>query len=186
MDEFTKDLFKREIGRQCSYGVSAHREMGLAFARSLSRDPFVTLDPFWFWAQAFLLAAANISKLLWGTKAESAVRRQALRDELETTDESPVRNRAIRNHFEHFDERIEAAAPSGIVIDSNVMPKGAIAIEIEEATERSQLRNYDPSTETLTFWTDEIRAREVVTELVRIGMAAGHFRPMPVCGLSTD
>jgi hypothetical protein len=129
------------------------------------------------WGQAFLIAAANVSKSLRGVNEGTAARRQELREELDTSDESPVRDRAIRNHFEHFDERIEGAAPSRIFIDSTVMPREAISVQIAQATEQSQLRNYDPLSHTLTFWEDEIRVGEVVSELVRIGMATGYYQP---------
>jgi hypothetical protein len=118
------------------------------------------------WGQAFLIAAANVSKSLRGVNERTAARRQGLREELDTSD-----------HFEHFDERIEGAAPSRIFIDSTVMPREAISVQIAQATEQSQLRNYDPLSHTLTFWEDEIRVGEVVSELVRIGMATGYYQP---------
>jgi hypothetical protein len=45
MDEFTKDLFKREIGRQCNYGVAAKGHMDRAYGRTFTQAH--DLEAFW-------------------------------------------------------------------------------------------------------------------------------------------
>jgi len=117
MNEQAMSFFLDELYRQCDYGVRAHRQMDAVLP---------DLDDFWFWAQAFLIAAGNASKLLWGVDDKAAKRRRALRDRLEVTADSPLRDRALRNHFEHFDERIEDAVATGAIIDTSVLPPGAI------------------------------------------------------------
>jgi hypothetical protein len=163
MDDFEKSVFKQEIQRQCDYAAAARREMTRAL------DAGELDSSFWFWTQAFLIAAANVSKLLWGKDAAAAARRRDLRDDLGVTDDSPIRPRSIRNHFEHFDERIEDAVRTGAVVDTNFVPKGAIDAGPRK---HSYLRNYDAGTDTLMFWHDEIHVGTVVEELIRIGRAA--------------
>src|SRR5579862_3776447 len=59
-----------------------------------------------FHIQAFLVAAANVSKLLW--PSGNRKRGNELRRLLSVTEDSPIANRTLRNHFEHFDERIDS------------------------------------------------------------------------------
>jgi len=51
MNEHETSFFLRELYRQCGYGVRAHRHMDAVLPN---------LDEFWFWAQAFLIAAGNV------------------------------------------------------------------------------------------------------------------------------
>src|SRR5690606_41542207 len=60
----------------------------------------------WASIQSILVAAANVSKILWLAKA-SATRGEHLRKLLDVPDDSFLQHRTIRNHFEHYDERVE-------------------------------------------------------------------------------
>jgi hypothetical protein len=144
--------------------------------------PTRSLDEFWFWVQSFLAAAANVSKLLWGTNRKAEGRRRELRQTLGVTDASPVRARTLRNHFEHLDERIEMSAEAGNFVGDSVMPSGAFYHE-ESMPERAkaQLRNFDPFTGKLSVWDDELDIDALAAELVSIAEAAG-----PVYGPITD
>lgn len=70
------------------------------------------------YAHAFLVHAANASKLLWPSSSrgrgrhpysvEDRTRRAgAMREALGIPEDSPLQSRALRDHFEHFDERLE-------------------------------------------------------------------------------
>ena len=63
----------------------------------------------WFAVQGVLTAAANLSKLLWGSgdKPGAQASRAPLRSSVGVTNDSPLRSPKVRNHFEHIDERIE-------------------------------------------------------------------------------
>jgi len=69
-------------------------------------------DRFWHSVQSLLMAAANVSKLLWPVyrKGENLVpdREEELRKSLDIGDKhSPLSDRTLRNHFEHYDARLE-------------------------------------------------------------------------------
>lgn len=77
----------------------------------------VLVPRFWYCTQAFLAAAANISKLLWppSTKAGARKRGRELRALIggeAAADDSAlnVAGRTLRNLFEHFDERLDTWA----------------------------------------------------------------------------
>lgn len=70
----------------------------------------------WCSIQSILVAAGNISKILWPNKKYKA-RGETLRQLLKVNEDSILSNREFRNHFEHYDERIEEwFAKSGSVV----------------------------------------------------------------------
>ena len=72
-----------------------------------------------------------------------------MRQSLGIADESPLKSRAFRNHFEHFDERLETwgiSQRTHMVVDSNIGTLGSIV----GGASAVYVRNFDPSTETLT------------------------------------
>lgn len=129
-------VFTGEVANQCSYALRAFGD--LEEADSVP-DTFAAI-------QAFLIATANISKLLWGSKQTPtrATERAPLRRALSVGDESPLKLRQWRNYFEHYDERIEKwarADPARNYVDQNV---GSID-EIAGPSPHSFMRNYDPT-----------------------------------------
>jgi hypothetical protein len=109
----------------------------------------------WFSVQAFLVAAANVSKLLWPNPEDTRQfpeRGPELRATLEMAEDCPLKPpRTFRNHFEHFDARLEkwaASSPRRNFIDSNIGP-GCLASGGES---RDHFRNFDTTTFTVTFW----------------------------------
>ncbi|RKD92634.1 hypothetical protein [Mangrovibacterium diazotrophicum] len=60
----------------------------------------------WCSIQSILVAAGNVSKILWPGK-EYVLRGERLRQILKVENGNPLSNRKFRNHFEHYDERIE-------------------------------------------------------------------------------
>jgi hypothetical protein len=101
MDSFLKDLFLREIRRQCQFAISDYSEMTQAIGVGDNYKLFHSI-------QSFLIAAANISKIFWPVKDKYKQRGQEHRNLLSVDENnSPLKTRDPRNIFEHFDERIE-------------------------------------------------------------------------------
>ncbi len=136
-------IFQREVERQCRFAIVAADDVEQALATKDS-------DRLWYSVQAFLVAAGNISKLLWPPNPGCPRRADTLRKSLSVKGDSPLKPRVFRNHFEHFDERLERWAETtqkGAFIDSNVGPAG----RIRGVSERDYLRNFESATWTVTF-----------------------------------
>jgi hypothetical protein len=87
------------------HAAGQHRTTSDEVAR-LEADRRVEYDRVFFYAHAFLIHAANISKLLW-PKPKSAARGSQLRAILSVPGQSPLNKRSRRNDLEHIDERLE-------------------------------------------------------------------------------
>ena len=164
-----EDLFMGELHRQCIFALMAYE--GLTKSLELTKQADTDkLDRFWYSIQAFMVAVANVSKILWpyapfGSElpAETSTRRERLRNLLSLEESSPLKPRKFRNHFEHYDFEIEewaAKSKDRMVVDSNIGPldlspgitPGPVAY----------MRNFDPVKYTLIFTDEEFQIREVV------------------------
>jgi len=129
------------------------------------------MDRIWHAIQAFLVAAGNVSKLLWPAKASASNRGEELRLVLTVVDDSILSPRTFRNHFEHFDERLESWAASSTrknLADSNVGPSGMI-----QGLEPSDcLRNLDTTQMAVTFRGDTYLLTPLVEALRELHVAA--------------
>jgi hypothetical protein len=128
------------------------------------------MDRVWFSLQNLVIAAANVSKALWGSNKQAAARRTDLRQSLNVNDDSPLfPPRTMRDHFEHYDERLEewdAKSVNHWHIDRNL---GSFASAMSPPADRLELfRNYDPNTEVVTFWGDDFDIPAIVAEVDRI------------------
>ena len=97
-----------------------------------------TSDRFWLSIDSFLIAVANISKILWPSRPPKCDRckfwpelppkvleeRQS-QNILSIDDSSPIASRKFRNYFEHYDFKIEELSKgthhNTILFDSNVI-----------------------------------------------------------------
>lgn len=61
----------------------------------------------WGSIQLILIAAGNVSKILWPIRKEYKDRGIQLRTFLKIEDGNPISDRKFRDHFEHYDERLE-------------------------------------------------------------------------------
>ena len=78
----------------------------------------------WCSIQSILVAAGNISKILWPNK-KYEIRGERLRQWLKVENDNPLSNRKFRNHFEHYDERVEEwfnNKSGGVYIDLAMNP----------------------------------------------------------------
>jgi hypothetical protein len=154
MEPMILRIFQREVERQCRFALIAVQDLALALQ---NRD----MDRLWYSVQAFLVAAGNVSKLLWPPKPLLPERAAELRASLAVGEDSPLEPRTFRNHFEHFDERLEKWATSpkrGTFIDSNVGPPDAIA----GFEPRDFLRHFDPTNLVITFRGDAYSLQPVI------------------------
>ncbi len=143
METMILRIFQREVERQCRFALIAVQDLNKKLQTT-------EMDRIWYSVQAFLVAAGNISKLLWPRKPLLPQRGAELRASLFVDDDSPLKPRTFRNHFEHFDERLEKWATSSErhnFADSNVGPLGAIG-GLEPG---DFLRNFDITDFAVTF-----------------------------------
>jgi len=73
---------------------------------SASKESFDQIEV-WSSIQSILVAAGNVSKILWPQKEKYAGRGERLRELLKVSEDNILFDRKFRNHFEHYDERIE-------------------------------------------------------------------------------
>ncbi|HEV2810808.1 MAG TPA: hypothetical protein VGV93_10495 [Acidimicrobiales bacterium] len=173
MDPIALRAFQREVAKQCRFALASIDLLNRAnqtlaelwaedFPSKESRQQTeVTQYQLWFSIQSFLISAANISKLLWGTKAGTNAEKWAkrkrerlqVRTSLGVADNSILKlSPEFRNHYEHFDERIEDWAERSSsachVLLNDVI--GATAT-VHGLDSDSFMRSYDPATQRLSF-----------------------------------
>jgi len=139
---------------------------------SVSKD---NLDQIEVWSsiQSILVAAGNVSKILWPQKAYEA-RGERLRELLKVDDSNILSDRKFRNHFEHYDERIEdwfKKQSSAVYSDLAVDPFKSIWGNVPT----NQHRAYGPLTHTLTFRGESFDLAAVLKELKEIRIKCSDF-----------
>jgi predicted dienelactone hydrolase len=146
-------IFQNELRTQCEFIVVGAQlaQAALDDRDSDSRDRHRQI---WFGLQSVLISASNVSKLLWGSRAQPVVEARApLRDSVGIGDDSPLSSRNIRNDFEHFDERLEEwfgqEGPKTYIV-RYIGPPGGILIGGAPPTQ--PFGQFDPTTATMTFW----------------------------------
>lgn len=131
-----------------------------------SNDHFDELEV-WSSIQSILIAAGNVSKILWPSRKSSAVRGKRLRTLLNVDDLHLLSDRNFRNHFEHYDERIEdwfEKNCSAVYTDSSINPFGSIW----GSNPPNLHRTYDPLTQTLTFRGESVNLAALLKVLEEI------------------
>jgi hypothetical protein len=158
--EFTQHLFLGEIAFQCQLAAKAAERLPAC------DEQFDSIEV-WSAIQSILIAAANVSKILWPRESRSS-RGAALRKLFDVDDTSPLCDRSFRNHFEHYDERIEdwmSTTPSATYTDQMIGP----VFEGPLHFPRLVHRHYDPYTQVLIFRNESMSLGSVLRalELVR-------------------
>lgn len=170
MEDRLFEVLKREVIRQASFALMSASDLREALEHQDDTDRI------WIAVQSFLVAAANVSKLLWGSGQSASNGRRALRESLGVSDKSVLRSRKMRNHFEHFDERLKkwaACSERHNIVDSNVMPANAIS-GIDSC---DYLRNLDPNTWSLTFAGEIYELNPVLEALRKLLSGFGATKP---------
>lgn len=167
MDSIVLRIFQREVERQCTFALIAAQDLEHALEAGY-------MDHIWCSVQALLVAAGNVSQLLWPTHARLPERGAELRASLAVGDHSPLQPRTFRNHFEHFDERLEqwaTASQRQNFVDQNVGPPGMIA----GLDPGDTLRNLDATTMAVTFRGDAYPLQPIVKAIRELRRQAAGF-----------
>jgi hypothetical protein len=155
VDSQLQQLFVMEIKNQCIFAKIAYND----FRRSLESND---MDRIWYSIQGFLVAVANISKMLWSTKVKYPNRGEDLRKSLSVDNNSPLNSRKVRNHFEHFDDRLETwyeESPTHRYIDRSI----ASGINfVGGSAPIDYIRNFDNDRSVLTFRGEEYEIIPVI------------------------
>ena len=121
-------------------------------------------DPVEVWCsiQSILVAAGNVSKILWPIKKEHKVRGEKLRQLLKLENDNILSDRKFRNYFEHYDERIEdwfKNQPSAVYRDAAMNPT------LTGFMSSSVNRGYNSFNNTLVFRGETLDLNEVLKAL---------------------
>jgi hypothetical protein len=159
--QFLIEQFLMEIKHQCEFAEMAYEDL-LRYAYS----PTVGTQRVIYSLQAFLIAAANISKLLWPDKKYS-MRGSELVDMLSIDEtHSVLKSRAPRNHFEHFDERLHEwynTSTHHNVIDLSVGPADRMV-----SGQIDFMRFFNTTTFAFKFRNDEYQIEPMMDEIKEI------------------
>lgn len=167
MEEWHLGIYLMEVERQCKFLLLATDEL----ERGLKGNEY---NHTWYAIQNFLVAAGNISKILWppkkglkkGEKPDAKERRKLKRGEeirtsLGVKDKSVLKNRKIRNHFEHYDERLDqwvASSKRHEFVDGFIHKSNAI--DEKDAIDRQ--RNFDRTDWIVTFRGDRHELHPII------------------------
>ncbi len=158
-------LFKwfEEIRLQCRFGKFAFERVRASLQAT---DPEQTF----FYVQAWLLQACQVSRWFWPVRPASQPRGERLRQELRLGDDSPIHLRELRNRLEAADEQLEdwiATMESPVYLESNIMPQGSLSAFKQDSFQR----NLDPDTYKLVFRGETLDLRRLAEELHRLESA---------------
>ena len=154
MEEWHLGIYLRELEKQCKFLLIAEDEL-----KSGLRENKYNYT--WCAIQNFLVAAGNISKILWPPKRGSKKRGEEIRTRLGIKDESVLNDRSLRNHFEHFDERLDtwvASSKKHEYVDGFIHKSSAV--EVKDAIDRK--RNFDGTDWIVTFRGDSYELRPII------------------------
>lgn len=160
MDARTLWFFHFEVEAQCRFVLRARDDLERAVVDEDS-------DAVWYALQALLIAAANISRLVWGSRRSEAEaeriedERRGLRESLRLNKRSPLYSRKVRNAFEHIDE--ELASHTGPYVNRNIGPS-----EMWRVRGAKRFGHYDPETQLVTFYRESVNIGRIVAEVERI------------------
>ena len=140
---------------------------------SAIKDNFDQIEV-WSSIQSILVAAGNVSKILWPQEKKYAARGKRLRELLKVDDNNILSDRSLRNHFEHYDDRIEKwfkGKTSAVYSDLAIDPLKSMRRNFPTNHHRA----YDPLTQTLTFRGESFDLAAVLKELKEIRIKCRHF-----------
>lgn len=143
MKDLSEMVFIAEIVMQAKIAKRAAERL------QVTTDHFNEIEV-WGAIQSILIAAGNVSKILWPSRKSSVARGKALRMLLNVDNRNLLSDRKFRNHFEHYDERIEdwfEENRSAVYMDPSIDSFKSIW----GSNPANCHRTYNPLTQTLTF-----------------------------------
>ncbi len=137
-------------------------------------------DRTWLSIESFLIAVANVSKILWPSRppkcneckyqpelpAKISSRANDLRSILSVSNSSPLAIRQFRNFFEHYDFQLDnwvKQSNAELVYDSNVGPIKSVIKSSDKSI--SIIRHFDQGTSVIYFRGKEYYIEPVVKAL---------------------
>src|ERR1017187_2150309 len=164
MDERILHILQFEVAFQCKCVLMAADVLNGQFSLPLVKTDS---DVVWFALQSLLIAAANLSKLFWGSAGKREAEGLDLRVSLEVKGDSPLRDPDLRNDFEHFDTRVEdwfAKSEQHNFMGRTIgQHAGVVGVSMGD-----RFQWYDPSTSVVTFWNHSVALVPVIAEVQRI------------------
>jgi hypothetical protein len=172
-------LYRGEIQRNCDFALLAYSDM-MKYSQSEQQNEKDRSDRIWLSIESFLIAVANVSKILWPSRppkcteckyqpeltAQVSSRAKDLRTTLSVSESSPLANRRMRNFFEHYDFQLDdwvKESNTQLVYDSNV---GAIESVIKSSNKSTSIiRHFDQSKSILYFRAKEYPIKPIVKAL---------------------
>lgn len=143
-------LMLGEIQRQCNFALIGFEELKKTLENNEPWDNHKS-DRFWYSIQSFLVAVANISKILWPAQPcgsqlsiEVESEREQIRTLLDLDSSSPLRVRKFRNYFEHYDFELEnwfEELNDRMVFDSNIINFDPSGLPSDKVL---SIRNFNP------------------------------------------
>ena len=173
--EFLLGIFVDELINQCEFSLISWEYLQ-ACLRKIDDCKRIFCH-----IQAFLVAVANISKILKSLD-KFTFSRDELREVLQVPKNSLVNNRDFRNHFEHYDDRLEKWASSSKrknISDMNISVGGFSAIPKLDSCDC--MRNLDISNDfkkiLLTFHDNSYDLTKTMHEVKELHERARKLRP---------
>jgi hypothetical protein len=166
MKSLAETVFIGEIVLQSKIAELAAKRL------SAIKDNFDQIEV-WSSIQSILVAAGNVSKILWPSK-EYVERGKRLRELLKVDEGNLLSDRKFRNHFEHYDDRIEKwfkGKSSAVYSDLAIDPLKSM----RRSFPTNHHRAYDPLTQTLTFRGESFDLAAVLKELKEIRIKCSDF-----------
>ncbi len=166
MNKLAEMVFLSEVALQSKIAHRAGDRLRAAL------DHFDALEV-WCSIQLILVAAANVSKILWPEK-KYKLRGEKLRKLLNVDQNNILSDRKFRNHFEHYDDRIEKwfeKQPSAVYRDLEIDPFKSIW----GITDHNKNRAYDPLKQTITFRGESLDLGEVLKVLGEIRLKCSTY-----------
>ena len=157
---FMKHIFLGEIEFQSQLAARAAEQLQTSTDNS---------DPIGIWAAVLtiLVAAGNVSKILWPPRPKFEPRGAALRALLEIDESNALSNRRLRNHFEHYDERIEDWLTSGHSANYTDQIIGSLPGFLSQFPGNAH-RSYDPSTQNVSFRGESMNLGSILGALATV------------------
>jgi hypothetical protein len=145
MDNATLAIFIHEIRNQCLYTQASFSVFSQSFEQKIHAGVF-------FSAQSTLLAASQLSNLIWPTGPRSKKRGEEVRRVLELDEKHPLNNHRIRTVWDKSDEKLEKWASEtkgGNVVFDHLGDMSQF--DPSSFTQENIYRLYDPTTAIFIF-----------------------------------
>lgn len=160
MKTLTESVFIGEIAMQANIALRAAERLLPMIDGSDQVEAWCSI-------QSILIAAGNVSKILWPSRDSSKERGEILRHLLNADDFEMLSSRKFRNHFEHYDERIEdwfSKNNPSVYMDSRVDPFGSVWGDNFPECHRA----YNPLKRLLFFRGESVNIEKLLEELEKV------------------